>query len=378
MTLALASAMRAHPPAFRKLVLGSPLLSDMISSHRMVTVNVARDPRFLWAVISGLAIVGASREGQARTVVVSAQLDYAAAPGCPAVGDFEAIVYGRLGYSAFRTDAPDRVIVRIASAGRALEGRLEWRDATGAAVGEQLFPSRSGDCAELTRAMGFALALQIQLMAATIGENRSGPAPAPPADTAVAKIPTAPPAITPVQIQKAGSGAADTTELRAGPSVLVGLGAAVGLGVTSDPVAIGRVFAALAWSHAAVELGAEVSVPSTTHRTDGAGFSQEQILASLVGCGVRGSWSVCAVGKAGQLRVVGQAVDVPLTASALTIQAGLRLSASHILGKRTYIVAHVDGLGRLTQGTVTLDSMPVWTTPTFAGLLGIDVALRFR
>ena len=132
--------------------------------------------------------------------------------------------------------------------------------------------------------------------------------------------------------------------------MLVGVGAAAGLGVTSDPVAIARLFATAAWSHVAVELAGEVSVPSTTHRADGAGFSQEQVLASLAGCGVRGAWSVCAVGKAGELRVVGQGVDVPLTASGLMIQAGLRLAASHTFGHRTYIVAHVEGLGRLTQG----------------------------
>ncbi|HSY41685.1 MAG TPA: hypothetical protein VLA79_19230 [Polyangia bacterium] len=325
-----------------------------------------------------LAIVCTARESQGRTVVVAAQLDYAAAAGCPGVDDFEAVVNGRLGYRAFRPDAPDRVIVRIESAGRALEGRLEWRDATGAAIGEQAFPSRSGDCAELIRAMGFALALQIQLMAATVGESRAAP---PPVETPVAKVPApAPSAVTPpaAQIESAGGAAPETTAQRRGPLALVGAGAAAGFGVTSEPVAIGRLFATVAWSHVAVELAGEVSTPSTTHRADGAGFSQEQILASLAGCGVRGAWSVCAVGKAGELRVVGQGVDVPLTASGLMLQAGLRLAAAHAFGHRTYIVAHVEGLGRLTQGDVTLDSMPVWTTPTFAALLGIDLAWRIK
>ncbi len=344
-------------------------------------MSVAPAPRFVCAAVLALAIVCPAREGRARTVVVAAQLDYAAAPGCADVDAFEAVVNGRLGYRAFRSDAPDRVIVRIESAGRALEGRLEWRDATGAAIGEQVFPSRTGDCAELIRAMGFALALQIQLMAATVGESRAAAPPAPAADTAVARLPASPPSVAAppaAQIENAGGAAPATTGQRAGPFVLVGAGAAAGLGVTSEPVAIGRLFATAAWSHVAVELAGEVSTPSTTHRADGAGFSQEQILASLAGCGVRGAWSVCAVGKAGELRVVGQGVDVPLTASGLMLQAGLRLAASHTFGHRTYIVAHVEGLGRLTQGDVTLDSMPVWTTPTFAALLGIDLALRIK
>ena len=90
------------------------------------------------------------------------------------------------------------------------------------------------------------------------------------------------------------------------------------------------------------------------------------------------AWSLCAVGKIGELRVAGQGVDVPLTASGLMIQAGLRLTASHTFGHRTYIIGRAEGLGRVTQGTVTLDSMPVWTTPRFAALLGIDVGVRFR
>jgi hypothetical protein len=344
-------------------------------------VRLAAVRLFVCLAAMAVCVIGVSRKAHARTVVVAAQLDYMATPGCPSAATFEAIVAARIGYDAFRADAPDRVIVRIESAGRALEGRLEWRDATGESIGDQAFPSRTGDCDELARAMGFALALQIQLMETTVGESRSAPPPPPPADTTLAKVPAPPPSIVPVpaaQIQNTGTGTSDTTGHRRGPFVLVGLGGAAGLGVSSNPVAIGRLFATAAWSHVAVELAGEVSVPSTTHRADGAGFSQDQVLASLAGCGVRGRWSVCALGKAGELRVVGEGVNVPLTASGLMIQAGLRLAASFTLGYRTYIVAHVDGLGRLTQGTVTLDSMPVWTTPTFAALLGIDVAFRFK
>src|SRR4051812_11079394 len=98
---------------------------------------------------------------------MAAQEDYTAAPGCPDTEAFEAVVRGRLGYNPFRANANERVIVRIDAAGRALEGRIEWRDAAGGWIGEQIFPSRTGDCGELARAMGFALALQIQLMATT-------------------------------------------------------------------------------------------------------------------------------------------------------------------------------------------------------------------
>ena len=217
-------------------------------------MTVAPAPRFVHAAGLTVAVavsVFGSVHAQARTVVVAAQLDYTAVPGCPGVDDFETVVNARLGYRAFRPDAPDRVIVRIESAGRALEGRLEWRDATGTAIGEQLFPSRTGDCAELTRAMGFALALQIQLMAATAGENRPAPPPTPPTETAVPEVTAPPPPVAPPavpQVQSTGSGASDATEHRDGPAVLVGVGAAAGLGLSSDPVAVARLFATVAWS----------------------------------------------------------------------------------------------------------------------------------
>ena len=120
----------------------------------------------------------------------------------------------------FRADAPDRVVVRIEAAGRTLEGRLEWHDASGAVIGEQSFPSRTGDCDELTRAMGFALALQVQLMAATMGETRAPPAPAPAAPP-TATAPAPPPPITPsptTQIETAGSRTSGPDDGPHGPS----------------------------------------------------------------------------------------------------------------------------------------------------------------
>jgi hypothetical protein len=347
----------------------------------MVGVDVAHKRRLACAAGLALAVVGASREGRARTADIATQLEYDAAPGCPTVDTFEVIVSGRLGYNPFREEAPDRVVVQIQTSGRALEGRLEWRNASGGSIGEQTFPSRSGDCGELTRAMGFALALQIQLMAVTVTETRASRSAALPAMTAAtetrAPLPSAAPAPT-VQVESASPGSTEPSPRLRGPSVLLGAGVSAGLGVSSEPVALGRLFATTEWSHLAIELAGEVSSPSTTHRADGVGFSQEEFLASLAGCGVWSPWSACAVAKMGELRVVGEGVDVPMAATGLTVQTGLRVAASHLLGSRTCIVARAEGLTRLTQGTVTLDSMPVWSTPRFALVLGVDFALRFR
>jgi hypothetical protein len=158
----------------------------------------------------------------------------------------------------------------------------------------------------------------------------------------------------------------------------VGAGGAVGLGVSSSAVPLGRLFGAVAWPRAAVELAAEISAPSTTHRADGAGFSQQQVLASLAGCAVLRPLNGCLVAKAGDIRVVGQGVDLPATAHGFAAQAGLRIGVTHMLGSRMQIGVHADGLALLTQGVVTLDGMPVWTTPRFAALFGADIGVRFR
>ena len=342
-------------------------------------MDLARTFRLACAATLGFTSIAALNESDARAKEVAAQLDYNAVHGCPSAVDFRAIVAGRLGYSPFLTDAPERVIVRIEPSGRALEGRLEWRDVKGGWIGEQTFPSRTGDCGELARAMGFALALQVQLMAATAAEPR--PESAPPAPAAAQPPTTAAPTVTVPPASVTATSNRDTTSSglqSPGPSIAVGAGAAVGLGMASSAVPLGRLLGTVGWSHVAVELAGEISAPSTTRRADGAGFDQMQLLGSLAGCGVLRPWSACLVAKAGEIRVVGQGIDVPATSTGLVVQTGIRLAVTHTLRSRFEIAAHADGLALITRGTVTLDSIPVWTAPRFAVLLGVDVGVRFR
>jgi hypothetical protein len=165
-----------------------------------------------------------------------------------------------------------------------------------------------------------------------------------------------------------------------GLSVAAGAGAAAGVGLAPGVVALGRVFGSLAWSHVALELGGEATVPSTSaiRRADGAGFSHRLLLASLAGCGVTSHVSGCVLGKIGQIRVAGDGVDLPATSSGVIVQSGLRLAVAQTLGRRVLVVAHADGIAFLTRAVVTLDGMPVWTTPRIAATFGVDVGVRFR
>ena len=366
------------------------------------------------AVALGLTAMIAAREGLAGTAQMATRLDYGAAPGCPAAPEFEAVVAGRLGYDPFRKGAPERVIVRIEPAGKSLEGHLEWRDATGGWIGEQTFPSRTGNCAEIARAMGFALALQFQMMVVLGAESHtasappsrpSPPSPAPsptakvasaavapsaPAGTSTTALPaasptpaTAPPDPTPTASPPRSPAVAVASDQPPAvrspwsrPSFAVGAGGAVAFS-SANSLAAGRLFGTVAWSHHAFELAGEVSVPSETRRADGAGFSQQEVLAEIAGCGVFMPWNACVLAKVGQLRVAGEQVDAPATPRALMVQTGLRLGYVHALGKRFELGGHVDGITRITQATVTLDSFPVGTTPRLALALGLDAAIIF-
>ena len=131
----------------------------------------------------------------------------------------------------------------------------------------------------------------------------------------------------------------------------MGAGASMGLGISSDPVPFGRLFAMAEWSHVAVELAGEASISSTTRRADGPGFSQEQFLAGLAGCGVLSPMSACVVTKVGELRVVGRGVDMPPIALGPMVQTGLGLVAWHTFGRHTYMAAHAEGLARLIEAS---------------------------
>jgi hypothetical protein len=142
--------------------------------------------------------------------------------------------------------------------------------------------------------------------------------------------------------------------------------------------ALGRLFGAVAWPHVAVELSAQLGAPSPMRRPDGAGFSQRLILAGLAACGVRTRWSACLLGELGQIRVTGEGVDLPATASGIFVESGLRLAVTQTLGDRALLVLHGDGLAVLSRAIVSIDSMPVWTTPRVAAALGLDLGVRFR
>ena len=350
-------------------------------SRRIEAVRVARTGGFACAAALCIPLLAqAAGRDEAGPLVVA--LEYGAAADCPDASDFKAIVIGRLGYDAFREGVPDRVFVQITPQGPAYEGRIEWRDAEGRWAGDRSFPSRSADCRDLARAMAFALALQIQLSARASAPPDSG---APPAESAraaeTAAPPPAPPAITPPSNEQPGVPAPTQVEeapdRHPRPALAIGVGALLGFGVSSSPVPFGRLFGSITWPRWSLELAAELGWPSTVRRADGAGFSHQELLLGLAGCGSLAPWSACLVAKGGAIRIQGKDIDAPASPTGPLVETGLRLAVMQPLGRRLYVSAQAEGLLLVTRWRVTLDDNLVWTSPRFAGTIALDLGMRF-
>lgn len=329
-------------------------------------------------VLSSLALSA----GEARPTPLTVRLEYAAGASCPDAADFKGAVIARLGYDPFTDTAPERVLVHVVPRGSAFEGRIEWRDGSGNWAGEQSFPSVITDCPRLVRTMGFALAVQIQLLAkanadpATRVDADTAPPPNGPAATdANQPMPTAPPPPEATAVSAAITAAPPANAPR--PTFAMGAGPAVGFGMSSAPVLLGRLFGAVAWPHAAVEIGAVASLPATTRRADGAGFSQQHLLGTVAACATATPWNGCALINAGAVHMAGENIDRPTSATVPIVEAGVRGAINQRLARRAVISVHADGLVNLTRWTGRLDQVPVWTAPRFAAAFGIAASVEF-
>ncbi len=315
-------------------------------------------------LVPALAAAVAAAAGPARADELTVALDYEAAPGCPDLAEFRALVAARLGRDPFIDGAGDHVLVRIVPRGHALDGSLEWRDRDGNLAGEQTFPVVTADCLRLTRAMGFALAVQIELMA-----SRAAAAAPPPAPVVIPAQPVAPPPVI--------ASPPPLPPRPAGPELRVGVGPSVGLGMSAGPVLLARAFGGVAWRRVWLELEAQVSLPATVRRADGAGFSQQQLLLGVAGCARAARWRFCVLANAGEVRMAGQDIDRPASAVVPVVEAGARVGAVQDLGRRAFLDAHVDGVAVLSRWAATLDQVPVWKAPWVVGALGLDAGVRF-
>ncbi len=263
---------------------------------------------------------------------------YSAPAECPPVAVVRASVAEGLG------GAPDdgAETVRIAVSADRSAARLALVDADGRALGERVVRSTAGDCEALVRAAGLSAGLALAPL-------RSAPSPtaAVPAASAVSAVPAVP----------------DTRWSLRGASG-VGIGLHPGVALTLDgglAVAMGR------WS-GRIALWAAGS-PALLDGAVGSGRVRSASLAlGLAGCGDQGRWTACAGARAG-LQVHSGSDFVADTDSTGPWLAGLLAIEWRVFGgvwgPRLEAMVPV---GRLT---LTVDDAPVWTTPWFAGTVGL-------
>ncbi len=158
----------------------------------------------------------------------------------------------------------------------------------------------------------------------------------------------------------------------------VGAGAQIVFGMSPSALPTARIFGSVARAHWSLELATEASLPTTVRRADGAGFSHQEVLASVAGCGTLRAWSACLLAKAGEIWISGKDIDVPTSARGPILETGVRVRATQHIFRRAYASAYADLLVLPINWQVTLDRTVVWSSPHFAQTFGLDVALRFE
>jgi hypothetical protein len=295
--------------------------------------------------------------------------------GCPSEAEFRAMIRDQLGRDPFRAGAERQVVARAQATEQGLRGLVEWHDASGHPSGERELGSASADCRMLAREMGFAIAVQIQLLtqeAATTGEHSSkeAAAPASPSKTAV---PEAAPLPSPAPDDRPPLGERHAAETAW--RFVLGAGPAVAFGLAPRTAFVGRLFTGLQSGRLAAELAFEASLPVHYTTSNGDGFDQGVLAGSIAGCARWGGVSGCLLGKLGRLSVQGFGVDEPRSPAGTLVQAGPRVAFGHGFGERWFGALRLEAMATLAPWEVTLNQDEVWKTPLFSLTLGGDLGL---
>jgi len=301
---------------------------------------------------------------------------------CPDAVEFRSMVSERLKYDPYRGGSALVVEVRARPSEEGLDGSVRWSSPAESGLSERHFSPKSQDCHELMATIAFVVAVQLELMATESGseiapnsiEGGGGEEPD------VVASPTAA-----AQAPAAASTHADATgSVSAAPalpsdwSALVGAGPLIGLRLAPAAIVQGRLFLAAEFTRIALEIGAEASLPTTAYQDNGGGFRYQLTLGALAACVRHRSMEVCGLGKLGRLGVHGVSVDKPASAVGFVAQVGPRVAYALELGDHFSVLAHVDALYLITPWTVDVNHVPMWSMPRFAGVVGIDLAARFR
>jgi hypothetical protein len=292
-------------------------------------------------------------------------LAYSADPtlACPSAAELSSSIARQLGYDPFTSEpsAPQlRVVITKLADGA--EAQIEWIDQQQQSEGERRLASGDGGCAELARSLPFALAVQIQLHAAsagaplTVAPAVAGPAPPPPK-------PPKPPPVARAELPR---------------MILVGIGALARHGLTPGISPGLRLLGVLSRKPWSLELSAHATWPTEFRQPDATGFTARELGANLVPCLRWHAIGLCAVGTLSVLSVRGQGVDRIGSPSATTGGIGGRLQLFWPALERFGVVVQGEALAVVSPRDVLLNRMTVWSTSPVAFTAILDFTAIFR
>jgi len=327
--------------------------------------------------MAALVLAVAPRGAAAATdTVVRLEYQAEAQAGCAGEDELRRMVTEQLGHDPFSADADRRVAITIARTDAGFQGRIVWTEADGRRLGERLLSSRSRDCHEIAANVAFAVVLQLQLVERAAQENtgdggQTSEQPPPTSDDSN-RPPEPTEVVHPPVETPAGAGPASATPLR----LAVGAGPAVGIGMTPDATAFGRLFVALRLGGLSAEIAADAALPATQRERDGTGVVVNAVGSTAAGCGHVSVASACLLGRVGWIRARGTGVALPSTSWGRFGEVGMRVAATKELG-RLSVSVRADGLVMLARWNVVLSDAVVWNIPRLGVVAGVDVALRF-
>lgn len=342
-----------------------------------------------------ITAVSPGRTSAATDTVV--RLGYQADPQarCPGEDELRRVVREQLGRDPFRPDAAWHVSVTITRTEGGFEGQILWTEADGRPFGKRILLSRARDCREIAANVAFAVALQLQLVdrgllpnpgaVTSAGERPGGADERGPRALDATEGPRSPP---PVEVQPAATPPPPRTPERAPDEarttavppervrLAVGAGPAVGVGLTPEAAAFGRMFLLGRLRMFSAEVAADASIPVHQVEPDGTGVRMTALGSSLAGCVHVSMASGCLLGRLGWLRARGTAVTAPSTSWGRFGEIGLRVAGTREWG-RLSVRVHADALMMLSRWNVLLNDTVVWPIPRVGALIGVDVAVRF-
>ncbi|AKU99949.1 hypothetical protein AKJ09_06613 [Labilithrix luteola] len=292
---------------------------------------------------------------------------------CPSESEMRDVLSARLGYDPFAPDAEQVVHVRFERRGvRGLAGSF---DIQGPKPGHHEIASANNDCRELADALATAIAIRLD-PASLGGQEEPPPLPAPslpaeshPVDEVA--VPSASPTPPPDRSDR------DVTP-SSRPSFHVGIS---GTGLAGElPSFTGAVDlgAGIRSGLMSASVEAEATLPAS--RDAGAPtreVSASLLSAALVPCVHAEMFFGCVVGRLGAFRGEGTGVDVPSTASALYVSAGVRAGVEMRVSEPLALVLSLEAVAPLSKMALQLSGTEVWSSPSVAGRAALGARMRF-